>query len=171
MNEYHPIANVILDLLKKEGCWHKTFEHEAVKTSEEAADLRQGYELKQGAKALIMIVLGKDGQADKKKMLVIPGDRRLKNKRVRKFFKTRSVTFASKKEADEITKIKETNYVPVEFGGVPPFGNLFGLEVIVDPALLENEEIVFNAGDRRFSVAMKSEDFVRLVRPVVARIT
>jgi Ala-tRNA(Pro) deacylase len=171
MDKYHPVAKQIVDLLEKEGCWYETFEHKAVETSEEAATLRTGYSLEQGAKALIMIVSGSEGRPDRTRMLVLPGDLKLKNKRVRKFFKTRSIRFASRKEANKITVNKENGFVPVEFGGVPPFGNLFGLEVIVDPKLLENEKIVFNAGDRRFSVGMKSADFVRLVKPVVVRIT
>jgi Ala-tRNA(Pro) deacylase len=59
----------------------------------------------------------------------------------------------------------------VEPGGVPPFGNLFDLGVIADQELFGNEKIVFNAGDRRFSVAMKSEDYRQLANPVVASIT
>ena len=59
----------------------------------------------------------------------------------------------------------------VQPGGVPPFGNLFGLEVVVDPQLLQNEKIVFNAGDRSFSVGMKSADYQRIVAPRIATIT
>jgi prolyl-tRNA editing enzyme YbaK/EbsC (Cys-tRNA(Pro) deacylase) len=55
----------------------------------------------------------------------------------------------------------------VQAGGVPPFGNLFSLEVLADPKLFENEKIIFNAGDRRFSVAMKSKDFKNLVNPKI----
>jgi hypothetical protein len=55
-------------------------------------------------------------------------------------------------------------------GGVPPFGNLFNLPVIADPALFENEKIIFNAGDRRFSVAMRAADYKRIVKPEVVEI-
>lgn len=171
MDKYHPLVKQIVNLLKKEGCWYETFEHEAAETSEEVTVARKGYGPEQGAKALIMIVTSRDGERERVRMLVIPGNMKLKNKRVRKFFKTRSVRFASRKEANKITANKENGFVPVEFGGVPPFGNLFKLEVIVDSSLLENEKIVFNAGDRRLSIGMRSEDFMRLVKPVVARIT
>jgi prolyl-tRNA editing enzyme YbaK/EbsC (Cys-tRNA(Pro) deacylase) len=52
-------------------------------------------------------------------------------------------------------------------GGVPPLGNLFGLEVYADNGLLGNEKIVFNAGDRSYSVAMRSKDYIDLVKPVI----
>jgi len=53
---------------------------------------------------------------------------------------------------------------------VPPFGNLFDIEVIVDPQLFENEKIVFNAGDKSFSVGMYSKDYLQLVDPQVVSI-
>jgi hypothetical protein len=34
-------------------------------------------------------------------------------------------------------------------GAVPPFGNLFGLPVLVGELLLQREDIAFNAGSRR----------------------
>ena len=36
-------------------------------------------------------------------------------------------------------------------------------EVLADPQPLENEKIVFNAGDRCISIAMKSKDYLKLV--------
>ena len=55
-----------------------------------------------------------------------------------------------------------------EAGAEPPFGNLFGVDVWVDTALAQNEEIVFNAGNYRQTVRMRYDDFVRLVKPRVA---
>jgi Ala-tRNA(Pro) deacylase len=55
-----------------------------------------------------------------------------------------------------------------EPGAMPPFGNLFGLEVFVDRDLERDEEIVFQAGTHRDTVRMAYADFVRLVRPTVA---
>jgi len=43
--------------------------------------------------------------------------------------------------------------------------------MIVDPKLFQNEKIIFNAGDRRFSVAMKSEDYKKIVNPQIVEIT
>jgi prolyl-tRNA editing enzyme YbaK/EbsC (Cys-tRNA(Pro) deacylase) len=57
----------------------------------------------------------------------------------------------------------------VKPGGVPPFGNRFGLQVVCDPSLFGNEKIVFNAG-RTTSIGMMSADYRRFVDPVVAEI-
>jgi Ala-tRNA(Pro) deacylase len=55
-----------------------------------------------------------------------------------------------------------------EVGAMPPFGNLFNMEVLVDPKLAEDEEIAFNAGTHTEVVKMNYRDFDRLVHPKTA---
>lgn len=157
--EYHVVTKQITDLLTQNNCWFETFEHEPVFTSEEAAKVRIGYSLQQGAKAIIVRV--KITNTEKKfAMLVMPGDKRFDTEKVKLLFGAKDIRFATTDEVSSITN-------GIQTGGVPPFGNLFNLEVIIDPKLLENEKIIFNAGDRRFSVAMKSEDYKKLVNPKI----
>jgi Ala-tRNA(Pro) deacylase len=54
---------------------------------------------------------------------------------------------------------------------MPPFGNLFGLPVIVDPAIERDEHIYFNAGNHAQTVRLRYKDFEKLVAPRVARLT
>ena len=54
-----------------------------------------------------------------------------------------------------------------ELGAMPPFGNLYDMEVFVDPRLAKDEEIVFNAGTHRELIRMRYEDFEKLVQPKV----
>jgi len=54
-----------------------------------------------------------------------------------------------------------------ELGAMPPFGPLYGQTVYVDAALAFEPEIVFNAGTHRRAIAMKWNDFVKLVNPIV----
>jgi len=56
-----------------------------------------------------------------------------------------------------------------EVGAMPPFGNLYGLEVFVDEALTDDQEIAFNAGSHRELVRMAYRDFESLATPKVAR--
>mgnify|MGYP001824247912 CR=1 FL=1 len=58
-----------------------------------------------------------------------------------------------------------------EVGAEPAFGNLYGLAVLVDPALSENEFITFNAGTHEEAVRMRYADYKRAVRPMLAHIT
>jgi Ala-tRNA(Pro) deacylase len=161
-SEYHPVTDAIQNALRNGGHEYETFEHAAVRTSEEAAATRPGYGLHQGAKAIVVRVKGGDG-GKRFLMLVFPADRRFDSKKAKTSLGLKEIRFATAEEISEITD-------GVEVGGVPPFGNLFGLDVVVDPALFENERIVFNAGDRRFSIAMNSRDYRDLVQPKVVEI-
>lgn len=157
----HPVARQILDLLTKGDYWHETFNHEPVRTSEDAAKIRDGYTLQQGAKAII--VRAKIPNEGKKfVMLVMPADRKFDGSKVKQVLGTKDIRFATEEEVTAVTD-------GVKPGGVPPFGNLFGLEVVSDPSLYDNEKIVFNAG-RTTSTAMRSEDYKTLVQPRVEEI-
>ena len=54
---------------------------------------------------------------------------------------------------------------------MPPFGNLFGLKVVVDSALEKDEYIYFNAGNHVQTVRMKYKDFAELVKPQVVQLS
>ena len=54
-----------------------------------------------------------------------------------------------------------------ETGAMPPFGNLFGMEVFVEESLARDHEIVFNAGTHRELIRLAFYDFARLVAPKV----
>ena len=158
---YHKTVEQIKSLLEQNDVWFETFEHAPVRTSEEAAKVRTGYSLRQGAKAIIVRVKGRGEKYFA--MLVMPGDSRFDGNKVKSFLRAKDIRFATEGEEKEITG-------GIEPGGVPPFGNLFGLRVVVDPGLFKNEKIVFNAGDRSFSIAMKSGDYRNLVKPEVESI-
>lgn len=54
-----------------------------------------------------------------------------------------------------------------EPGAMPPFGNLYGMDVFVSKALAADEAIVFNAGTHTELIGMAYQDFQRLVEPKV----
>ena len=184
--EFHPVVQKIKDLLEDRKIPYDYFEHEPVRTSEEASRIRPGYSLKQGAKALIVKVYLKslvetastsntsntintsssNGQSSKEDfvMLVVPGDGRFDGKKVKKLLNAKDLRFATEDEVSSLT-------VGVRVGGVPPFGSLFGLTTYMDPQILHNEKIIFNAGDRRVSVATSSLDYVKVEKPEVVSLT
>ena len=55
-----------------------------------------------------------------------------------------------------------------EPGAMPPFGNLYRLQVYVDPSLAEDDIIHFPVGTHTDSMSLKYRDFARLVGPTVA---
>lgn len=52
-----------------------------------------------------------------------------------------------------------------EMGAMPPFGNLYGLDVYVDESLVSRGDIAFNAGSHTELVRMPYEEFERAVAP------
>src|SRR3990167_7076362 len=97
LTNYHPVVFQILALLEKSNCWFETFEHEPVRTSEEAANLRDGYTLQQGAKAILIRV--KISSAEKRfAMLVVPGNTRFDSNKVTELFHAKDIRFATEAE-------------------------------------------------------------------------
>ncbi len=58
-----------------------------------------------------------------------------------------------------------------EIGAMPPFGNLYDLDVYVASELAEGEEIAFNAGTHTELIKMVYDDFERLVKPKVVELS
>src|SRR5688572_23805722 len=91
--------------------------HAPVFTSAEAAAVR-GTPLASGAKALVC-------KADAAwVMFVMPADRKLASKQVRKARAWKGLRFADKDEVLELTGLTP--------GSIPPFGSLFGLPTLCD---------------------------------------
>ncbi|MFH1268743.1 MAG: YbaK/EbsC family protein [Planctomycetota bacterium] len=140
----------IESLLERHGVAFDVLRHEPVHTSAEAAEVR-GTPLASGAKALIC-------KADERfVMFVLPADRKLASKEVRRARRWRKLRFAGREEVEQLTGL--------EPGSIPPFGSLFGLPTLCDERLCENETINFNAGDHSISVSMRCEDYIRVEEP------
>ncbi|MFQ5803936.1 MAG: aminoacyl-tRNA deacylase [Candidatus Methylomirabilales bacterium] len=56
-----------------------------------------------------------------------------------------------------------------ETGAMPPFGNLYGLPVVVAERLRDSKEIAFNAGTHTEVIKLDFADFERLVEPTVLK--
>ena len=56
-----------------------------------------------------------------------------------------------------------------ELGAMPPFGNLYDMEVFVAEPLAEDDQIAFNAGSHTELIKLAYSDFERLVKPKVVQ--
>jgi Ala-tRNA(Pro) deacylase len=129
-------------------------EHAPVHTSEEAARVR-GTPLEAGAKALVV-------RADERFVhCVLPAHLKVDNARLRAIIGTRKLRFATSEELRDVTSCAP--------GAVPPFGNLFGLPVLVDEALCRHQRVAFNAGSNTVSIIMRCADLLRLSGATVCR--
>lgn len=150
-----PVTERLEAWLREQGTRYRLVEHAPVFTSAEAARVR-GTPIESGAKALVLLAAG--GPVH----VVLPGSRRVDNARVRALLGTRTLRFATPEELLALTGCTQ--------GAVPPFGNLFGLPVLVDAALAARDEIAFNAGSNDVSMVMAAADFLRLSGARVERL-
>ena|SRR5579871_945376 len=67
--------------------------------------------------------------------------------------------------ADE-AELKRT-FADCEVGALPPFGNLYGLNVYVDQSITRDKHIEFRAGTHTDTIGIEYVDYARLVRPTV----
>jgi Ala-tRNA(Pro) deacylase len=148
-----PVGSVFEQLkakLERAGVGFEVLAHAPVITSEEAAAVR-GTTLASGAKALVC-------KADEQFVLIVmPADRRLASKAVRKSAGVKSLRFATKEEVHQLTGLAP--------GSIPPFGSLFNLPTWCDERLAEQARINFNAGDHTISISLAYADYVQVEEP------
>ena len=58
-----------------------------------------------------------------------------------------------------------------EVGAMPPFGNLYDMDVYVEESLTEDNMIAFNAGSHVELIELSYQDFENLVKPKIVRIS
>ena len=163
-NPLHPVVNKIKEILEENNIDYDYMEHKPVRTSEEAAKVREGkYSIEQGAKALIVRIKVRGGNKYFA-MFVVPGHLRFDMDKSKALFNAKDIRFATEKEVSKITN-------GVKPGGVPPFGNLFNIDTFADKKMFDYENIIFNCGDKRASIAIKPSDFRHIVEPQVVDLT
>jgi Ala-tRNA(Pro) deacylase len=145
------------EFLDKEKVKYIAIVHSAAFTAQEIAAAAHvpGKEL---AKTVVVQL---DGQTA---MVVLPANRKIVLQDLREATGATQVKFATE---DEFKKL----FPDCETGAMPPFGNLYGMEVYVAKTLTEDEEIAFNAGSHTELIKMAYKDFERLVKPKVASFT
>ena len=58
-----------------------------------------------------------------------------------------------------------------DVGAMPPFGNIYGMEVYVEEGLREDKMIAFKAGSHEELIELAYQDYERLVKPRVVRLS
>jgi Ala-tRNA(Pro) deacylase len=143
------------DLLDREGIKYITISHSPAYTAMEVAATAHipGKEM---AKTVIVKLDGKMA------MLVLPASRMVDLDLIEKLTGSNSVALATESEFKDA-------FPGCEIGAMPPFGNLYGMNVFVAESLTKDEEIAFNAGSHTELIRLAYADFERLVQPRVAR--
>lgn len=93
-------------------------------------------------------------------MAVLPASYKIDFDLLKKATGSSKIEIANEKEFKDL-------FPECEVGAMPPFGNLYGMDVFVARSLTEDEEIAFNAGSHRELVRMAYRDFEKLVKPKI----
>ena len=97
---------------------------------------------------------------NKLSMIVLPASYKLDFDLLAESLGVKKVSLATENEFKDIFDGCET-------GAMPPFGNLYGMDVYFAESLIDDEEIAFNSGTHTELVRMGIDDFDRLVHPKV----
>lgn len=146
------VVTAILELLKNREIQYKLLSHEAVFTSEQAAQVRNT-SITDSAKSL---VLSADNQAV---LAVLQGHLRIKMKDFKREFGFKNVRLASSEEVNQLTGL--------HIGSIPPIGLLFGMSTYIDSGIRDIPSIVFNAGSHTTSLVIPSAGFLKIVDPYI----
>lgn len=95
-------------------------------------------------------------------MLVLPAAFKVDLDLLKKAVGASTVNLATEAEFKDL-------FPDCEIGAMPPFGNLYGLPVLVAESLTESKEIAFNAGTHTEVMILAFADFERLVEPSVLK--
>jgi Ala-tRNA(Pro) deacylase len=148
-----PILRKLKAVLDEAKVPYEIFNHALAYTAQEIA-AKQHFSGNDMAKVVMLEV------DDELVMGVIAGNQKIDPDTVRGTLGASRVRLATE---DEFT----SRFPECEIGTMPPFGNLFGLKVFVDPALEKDEDIYFNAGNHVQTVRLRYKDFAALVNPRV----
>jgi Ala-tRNA(Pro) deacylase len=151
-----PVLKKLKEILDEHKVSYEVFNHALAYTAQEIA-AKQHCSGKEMAKVVILEV------DDALVMGVIPASRKINLGAVVKSLGAKTARLA--REDEFIAR-----FPGCEIGAMPPFGNLFGVPVFVDPELEMDEYIYFNAGNHVQTVRMQYKDFARLVKPTSARL-
>src|SRR3974390_2660110 len=145
------------EFLDREKIKYVSIVHSTAYTAQEVAASTHitGKEL---AKTVIVKLDGEMARA------VLPANRKIVLQDLRDVTGSDQVKFASEEEF-------KAKFPECETGAMPPFGNIYGMEVYAAASLSENEEIAFNAGSHTEVIKLAYADFARLVKPKVVSFT
>ena len=104
------------------------------------------------AKTVIVKIQGKMAMA------VLPASYIIDFDSLKRIFGTSNVVLATENEF-------KNRFPDCELGAMPPFGNLYDMEVYVAESLSEDKEIAFNAGSHVELIKLNYKDYERLVKP------
>ena len=111
---------------------------------------------KQLVKSIVLQIDGRNWMA------VLSADHRINTSLIRHAFGARDVHLPHEEDLS-------TLFPDCQLGTMPPFGNLYGLPILMDDEVLADEEIYFTACSNTQVIRMRLTDYRKLVNPLIGR--
>ena len=143
------------EFLDREGIKYVTISHSKAYTAQEVAASAHI----SGKEMAKTVIVKTDGEMA---MVVLPANHKLDFATLEGDLGARRVELACE---DEFRGL----FPECEVGAMPPFGNLYGMDVYVEESLTGGDRIAFNAGSHTEVIRLPYRDFERLVQPRVFR--
>jgi Ala-tRNA(Pro) deacylase len=134
--------------------------HEPVGMTEVVSRLR-GHPLEQAAKCLVLVVK-LDRRTRRHVLAVVPGDSKVDLAAVAGMYAARYAGFADPATAERLARSMP--------GTVLPFPMDADVELLVDPRVLAQPRLYFNAGRLDRSISLATDDYAAIATPRVAAI-
>ena len=149
------IPQRIRDYLDSQNVPYETLRHSQAFTAQEVA-----HSLHVSGKKCEKVVVA---EGDHKLVLVVmPAAHRLNFQELKATLKVNQLEMLVESELVGL-------FPDCDLGAVPPFGNLYGIDVWVDRAVASAEHVLFCAGTHEDCIRMRYSDFAKLTRPFVGR--
>ncbi|MCL4550270.1 MAG: YbaK/EbsC family protein [Bacteroidetes bacterium] len=144
-------SKMLKEFLDKNKIKYVTIKHSLAFTAQEIAASAhiKGTEM---AKTVLIKIDGKMA------MFVLPASYKVNFDQLHETLGTKNIRLANEVEFKD-------KFSDCDVGAMPPFGNLYGLDVYVADVLAKDEEIAFNACTHTELIQMPYKDFERLVKP------
>ncbi len=150
----------LITYLDENNVPYRLIDHEPEGRTEIVSAMR-GNPVSQAAKCIILMVkIGK--KVTRYVLAVVPGNARVDMNAVKALLGGTYASFASKDIAERLAGSIAGTVLPFSFDPE--------LELMVDPSLLENDDLYFNAARLDRSMVLKASDYVNLVKPRLERI-
>ena len=143
----------IAELLKRERVPYTCFRHVPAYTAQEEAAVSH---IRQRCWAKVVICIADEQPVQ----AVLPAHYMVDLEQLRLLADALALRLAGE---DEMAAL----YAECEVGAMPPFGAVYGHRVFVDPCLVGEPEMVFNAGTHTEAICMHYGDFADLAKPIV----
>ena len=149
------IPQRIRDYLDSQNVSYEAIHHSQAFTAQEVA-----HSLHVSGKKCVKAVVA---EGDHKIVIVVmPASHRLNFQELKSALKVNQLEMLVESELVDL-------FPDCDLGAIPPFGNLYGIDVWVDRAVASTEKIVFCAGTHEDCIRMRYSDFAKLTRPFVGQ--